>query len=118
MPTPPRRPCLQWGLCPCVLHIPRRGWEARSVPPVPGRGTASPVPCPFPSSWPLQSSARLPPARCPAASGGADPVQPSARCVRVPRPSARGVCSVLSVLTRNKEMPVVCRNGKILTVVK
>lgn len=46
-------------------------------------------------------------------------VQPWAeQTLRSPAPvsSARAVCGVLSVLTRNKEIPVVCRNGKILTV--
>lgn len=54
VPTPLWWPCLQGGLCPCVFCIPWRHWEARSVPSVQGRGTVSPVPCPFPSSWPLQ----------------------------------------------------------------
>lgn len=81
----------------------------------------SPVPCPFPSLWPLRRAllaARLGAAPQPGAEQTPRSPAPSLSRVRAPRRSARGVCAVPSVLTRNKEIPVVCRNGKILTVVK
>lgn len=90
-----------WAVSPCALH-PSVGLAARSVP---GRGTTSAALCPFPSSWPLHGAVL---GACSAAEQ--TPRSPAPVCV--PHRGAHAVCSVRSVLTRNKEIPVVCRNGK------
>lgn len=99
LPHPSAAALLQRGLCPPVLCLPRWRGKARSVPSVPGRGTVSPVPRPFPSSRPLQRALLASCLRAaPQPWAEAEPAQPS--------PGASAVCvSRVGVPV----MSVVCR---------
>lgn len=65
-------------------------------------------------------SARLQPPRCSAAAGRAGPAQPAPERQPCACPASECPCCPYCalVLTRNNETPVLCRNGKVLTVVK